>query len=277
MPVLPLLKLVKPNGFRSSFSTQQINAADPWASLTLAHRSADLHVSGIIMEKRIMRSILVVFTLFISVNLAANETGKFIKVHGTSVITVQADEIHWNARIKTIDKSLEKSKLENDSALSRLRSVLGEVNIATENIEISPIKQGKAFRLINREQTAVGYFTEVEIYFILNDLSRYTELTNKLAQQEELEIESSNFRKSDIETYNQQALIEALSAAKLKAQYLAEAIGITIGEVLEIQEENSFQTMLNPYNTITNVTGTSDAMAGKISIRKSVMVKYLIK
>ena len=224
-----------------------------------------------------MRSILVVFTLFISVNLAANETGKFIKVHGTSVITVQADEIHWNARIKTIDKSLEKSKLENDSALSRLRSVLGEVNIATENIEISPIKQGKAFRLINREQTAVGYFTEVEIYFILNDLSRYTELTNKLAQQEELEIESSNFRKSDIETYNQQALIEALSAAKLKAQYLAEAIGITIGEVLEIQEENSFQTMLNPYNTITNVTGTSDAMAGKISIRKSVMVKYLIK
>ena len=48
MPLLPLLKLVKPNVFRPSFSTQQINAADPWASLTLAHRSADLHVSALI-------------------------------------------------------------------------------------------------------------------------------------------------------------------------------------------------------------------------------------
>ena len=30
--------------FRSAFAIQQTNAADPWASLTLAHRSADLHV-----------------------------------------------------------------------------------------------------------------------------------------------------------------------------------------------------------------------------------------
>ena len=44
MPVLPLLKLVKPNVIRASFATQQINAADPWASLKLAHRSADLNV-----------------------------------------------------------------------------------------------------------------------------------------------------------------------------------------------------------------------------------------
>ena len=41
--------------FRSAFAIQQTNAADRWASLTLARRSADLHVSceinGVVLKK----------------------------------------------------------------------------------------------------------------------------------------------------------------------------------------------------------------------------------
>lgn len=221
--------------------------------------------------------ILILFTIcFISAN--AQEDQKYININGTSELIREADLIDFTIEIKTIDESVEASKNTNDKNLEELLTILKNFGINSEDVEVSPIKLGKNFEYNERQRQQIqkGFFVEVEVSFLLRDLNKYYELSNKLATSNEYAIIRSSYGISDYELQHKTAYVNALKAAKEKAEYMAKSLGLNLGEVLEIDENNLWESYPNLTNTVNIESPQVGNISGKVTLRRSVRVKFAI-
>jgi len=207
----------------------------------------------------------------------AQENQRYININGTSEVIRTADQINFSVKIKTIDESVEQCKIINDKNLNELLAILKGMGINSKKIEVSPLILGKNYEYDrDRQQKQKGYFTEVEVDFLLNDLSKYFELTNKIASSNSFEVTNSSYSISDYEIQHKIAYENALNAAKEKAEYMAKTLGLKVGDVLEIDENNYWQSYANPFNTVTVENSQSANTSGKVTIRRSVRVKFAL-
>lgn len=224
-----------------------------------------------------MRYFLLTTIIFCVVSLNAQENQKYINITGTSELILPADQINFTIQIKIIDDSIEESKKTNDEYTNELITTLKNIGISSDDILVSPITLGKNFYYDkNRERKQKGFYTDVRISFILKELSKYYELTNKLSTNNNYEIINSSYSISDYEQQHKQAFKNALIAAKEKAQYMTETLGVKAGEVLEIDETSSGANYPNPFNTVTQVSSQDGSNFGKVTIRRSIRVKFAI-
>jgi len=206
----------------------------------------------------------------------AQENLKYINVNGTSEIILPADQVNFTVQIKVIDESIETSKKSNDKYLNELLEILKNIGISYDDIDVSPISLGKNYEFTDRAKKQNGFYTEVDVVFGLTDLSKYYELTNELASNDNFEITRSNYSISDYELQHKTAYQKALIAAKEKAAYMAACLGVKVGEVLEIEENNFLQSYANPFNTVTSVNSEDRNISGKVTIKRSVRIKFSI-
>ncbi len=225
-----------------------------------------------------MNKLLLALIVFSSVFANAQEKQRYIDVNGTSELILPADQINFTVEIRIVDESIEASKKTNDKVLNEFMTILKNKSINKDDIETSPIRLGKNYKYKEdtRERIQDGFYTEVEVNFTLKDLSKYFELSNKLASNDNFEIQNSSYSISDYEQQHQHAYIKALKAAKEKAEYMTKTLGVKLGEILEIDENNYHQGYPNPMNSITEVNAKSGNISGKVTIRRSVRVKFAI-
>jgi Uncharacterized conserved protein len=207
----------------------------------------------------------------------AQEHQRYINVNGTSELVLTADQINFTVKIRLIDSSVEKSKISNDKCLNELSAILKNIGINSNEMQVSPITLGKNYEFIEREHKQKGFYTEVIVSFLLKDISKYYELTNKLATNDAFEITNSDYSISNYELQHRLAYEKALIAAKEKAEYMSKALGTNLGEVIEIEENNYWQNYSSTTNSISVEKSTSSNISGKVTIRRSVRVKYSLK
>lgn len=206
----------------------------------------------------------------------AQENQRFINVNGTSQLILNADQIDFRIQIKIINDSALESKKLNDKYRNILLAILKSFDINSKDVEVSPLTFGKNYEYKDKERVQNGYYTIVNVYCTLKDLSKYFDLTNKLAANDNFEILSSSYGISNYEKQHRLAYEKALTAAKEKAEYMCNAIGVKLGEVLEIDENNSNQKYPNPFNTITKPNSQNGDVTGKVTLSRSVRVKFSI-
>ena len=224
-----------------------------------------------------MRYFLITFLVIGLSSVFSQENQRYINVNGTSELIRTADQLNFTVKIKTIDESVEQCKIINDNNLEDLLEILKSVGINSNEIDISPLKLGKNYEYDReRQQKQKGYFAEVEISFLLKDLSKYYLLTNKLATSNSFEFTNSSYTISDYEIQHKIAYENALKAAKEKAQYMANTLGLKLGDVLEIDENNYWQSYATPFNTLTVENSQNTNTPGKVTIRRSVRVKFAL-
>ena len=225
-----------------------------------------------------MHKIIFPFILFCLTLVNAQQNQKYININGTSELILPADQINLNVKIRIVDESIESSKKKTDKALDDLLSILKMQKVNSQEIGISPIELGKNYEH-DRDRVRIqnGFYTEVTVSFLIKDLSKYFELSNKLASNNEFEIVSSSYGISDYENQHQLAYKQALKAAKHKAEYMAETLGLKLVDVLEIDENNLWQSYPNPVNSITKIDSEGGNISGKVTIRRSVRVKFAIE
>ncbi len=203
--------------------------------------------------------------------------GKYINVNGTSELNLNADQINFSVQIKVINESLDGAKKNNDNYVNQLLQILKGEGISHDDIEVSPITLGKNYDYSERERVQKGFYALVNVSFKLKDLSKYYDLTDKLASNENFEVISSGYDISDYEAQNQRANENALKAAKAKAEYMCNALGLSLGDVLEIDETENAQPYPVPLNTMMKESNQNENPFGKVTIRRTVRVKFAIK
>ena len=220
-----------------------------------------------------MKKLLLILFVVLAVSIHAKEKQKYINVNGSAEVEVIADQMNINVNIKTIKNSIEESKKTNDIAVDNLINILNDFGIEKQSVEISPVSLGKNYEYKQGERVQNGYFTNVSVSILLKDLSKYYELIDKVSLNDEFEITNSNYSVSEYETHVKNAYEKALTAAKEKAAFMAKTLGVDLGEVLEIDENNSYGNPM-PLNAMAKEDYQAGDIAGKVTINRNVRVKF---
>ena len=206
----------------------------------------------------------------------AQENIRYINITGTSELILPADQMNFTVQIKNINNSIEESKKANDDHLSQLLSLLKNSGINSNDITTSPITLGKNYEFHDREKIQKGFYTEVIVTFLLKDLSKYYDITNKLSSSSSFDNISSSYAIADYELQNKLAYQKALKTAKEKAEYMANTLGLKLGDALEIDASTPVQNYPNPFNNATIIDSPNSNVSGKVTISRSVRVKFAL-
>ncbi len=222
-----------------------------------------------------MKKLFVIAILLCLPSLYAQQ--RYINVNGTSEIDVNADQINFNVQVKVINKTLPDAKKKNDEYLNQLLQILKDQGVKSDDIEVSPISLGKNYEYTSGERVQKGFYALVNVTFLLRDLSKYYDLTDNLTKNESFEITGASYDISDYEKQNKKAYEDALNAARQKAEYMCKTLGVTAGDVLEIDETGNSPGYPIPFNVRTKESGQPENPFGNVTIRKTVRVKFEIK
>ena len=216
----------------------------------------------------------ILFLLFLSTVYSQNI--KFIEVTGTANMEYPADQIDWTVDIRKIADTFEESAMMCNKALNSLLEIINLYGIDKNDIQVSPIQQGRYYEqdYDRRNRVFKGFISSMIINFTLKDMIKYSGLVSKLSKSDEFENIRSSYSDSKYEIHHKETLIKASDEAKKKAKYLIENVGKKIGSVLEVVETNS--SYPNPFNSSTSLQYEMPITSGKVSYSRSIKIKYEI-
>lgn len=218
------------------------------------------------------KSVFISFLLF-AISISAQELPRYIEVSGASQVFAEADEIFFNIRIHNISESLEDSRKINVESTNALIEIFKSFKVAKDDWEVSPVKFGKEYSYAGNEKKQIGYYTNVLVSFTLKDFDNYYALIKRLSANPLFEIVQSDYKVSHFLALHKKATINAVQAAKEKAEYMAQSLGLKVGKVIQITELNQPESYGHPLNTVSLAGRSDEQVSGKISITRRVQMK----
>jgi uncharacterized protein YggE len=229
------------------------------------------------MKKILIPTLIIPLIIFSFTNLYSQEKPPSIEVYGTAIIKVVPDKMNWNINVQVEMDDVKEAKIQNDKSVSKVLNILEDEDIPSKEIQTGGIKIEKRYRPYSYEEKK--YSVTNNIWFTVSNIEKYDLLTEKLIDIDNVYINNIILESTkEIET-REQARIDALNAAKIKAEKMASALGMSIGKPLLIQEVSgyyysSFSNAISDIGTrgITDVESTFSA--GTINVEARVMVTF---
>ncbi len=223
--------------------------------------------------------ILLVFTFSFTIG---QEKPPGIEVTGTATISVTPDIMKWTIDIQNDNDNIQEAKIKNDNTVKKVLNILKDYDIPEKDIKTSGIRMTKRTYIYGQEKKYSVYNT---IWFTIDNITKYDPITNDLIKIEDVYITNTTLEYSKAIETRVQARTNALNIAKEKAQKMAEALGMTVGKPLMIQEEPIYDywgyqnyTQSNVQNYNPGMTSTSEHFnEGLLKIEAKVKVIFEIK
>lgn len=221
------------------------------------------------------------------------DNNKFIEVTGSAEMEVQPDEIVFTIKYSEYWKEeFEKGKVYTDYV----------TKISIEEIENSVFAELKSVG-ITKEQMILSDATSSSIWvsegkgfrksktisIILKDFGKVNEIMYTVKTKGVNYMSISELKNKDITNFRKQVKIEAIKAAKEKANYLLQSVGENIGKLLTVVEldnsnNNNYYYPMRQQNSYSNsimtssvTTSDNEVNVKKIKLKYEVKVKYEIK
>ncbi len=165
---------------------------------------------------------------------AADREPPSVSVTGTATTKVRPDYAEWAISLDALDMDPAQAKRRVDAWVERLFEVRDDLDIAQEDFETGPASVEKVYRYDqgNREQVFQGYRIVRHVVVRQRDLDAFDAFLGAFAQ--EGHTFTMQLRSSDEEQVRRDTRIEAVKAAKLKAEEVADAAGVGIGMPLRL-------------------------------------------
>ena len=208
---------------------------------------------------------------------------KFIEVTGSSEMEIVPDEIHliieiqeyWKEEFKQGSKIRDfKTKIPINVIESNLYAELDSLGIKREQIKVTDV--GNYWRQSKKE---ILYGKTFNI--TLSDINIVNDIFKNINAKGIEAIYLGELKNQKISDFRKQVKIEALKAAKAKAEYLLNSIGNHIGDIISITEINDQDSNHYPFyysrnNLLSNTMSESDKSQEKENIR-NIKLRYEIK
>ena len=201
------------------------------------------------------------------------DTRKYIEVTGSAEMTVQPDEIELEITLGSPDKAQKREDNEAD-----FRAVLKKHNIKAESVKFQSASDWYWWYWWNDHYRRNQQTVRVKLDNKTNILKFVQDLDRKWTHN----IQIVNTSHKQMTQFRKDVKIEAIKAAKLKAQYLTEAVGEKLGGVLAIDElpeaqENHYWFNANRQSLSSNSVISQDSGAEAIDNAKALKLRYEIK
>ena len=175
-----------------------------------------------------------------------------IEVTGTAEMEVTPDEIYVSIVLREKNKNNDKWKIEIQE--DNLAKKLKESGFDLQNLSLTGADGDLQYSVFRKNKV----ITEKRLLMKVKSAGEVNKLFHLL---DELEIEEAGISKTShtqIEKFRKEVKIEAMKAAKIKAEYLLSAIGEQPGKPLFIREE-IYSTIDNLYKANTYMLGMANA------------------
>lgn len=161
-----------------------------------------------------------------------------VSVYGTAEMDVPADEMHWSITVQSNNDVITTLATEHDASVDSLVTFLKSKGVLEENIKASNIQMNEDWSYDgNGTRIKNGYVASTTILFESPDLTQYEVFWLGISELKNVSVNSVLFDTSKRIEYQTQSRIEAIKAAKEKAEALAGALDSKVREPLQIQEE----------------------------------------
>ncbi|GEC79998.1 SIMPL domain-containing protein [Flavobacterium aquatile] len=201
----------------------------------------------------------------------------FIEVIGTAKKEIEPNQIFVSITLS--EKSIDNKKYSIEAQEEKLKQSLQKWNIDLTNLTLSDFNS----KIIRDKKNEIGFKQSKEYVLLLKSADEVSKIFKDLFEANIKEADVISVQHTNILQYVKEARIDALKAAKEKAQYLVEAIGNKIDQPLEIIEQSRNSDDFNYYrgNVYLKKEEAEQTISSsefkKIVINISYKVKYSIK
>lgn len=219
--------------------------------------------------------------IFSAPSLYAQDKPRVVEVTGSATIDIQPDIMNWDVRIQDDNDNLNSAVSNNESSVSKILDYLNSLGIKSEKISTSGLRMNKNISYYDskvKKYTVTNY-----IWFSLNDINLYGKIADYFVSFDNVYINNTALVYSGEIEIRKQARVNALKAAKEKAEMMAAFFGKEIGEPIMISEEQFspyYGNISNNAYSVSDVSGSDQSATfsrGMVSITAKVKVVFALK
>ncbi len=203
-----------------------------------------------------------------------------LHVTGDGRVTVTPDVAVLSAGVETTQPDLSRATREVAARMKRVLAALAEAGVAEKDVQTTqhevqverPWQNGKPGPI-------TGYTVTDEVRITVRDLSRLGAAIDRLTAAGANALHSLSFQKDDPGPERARALVAAYAVARAKAEALAHAAGVTLGEVLQLGESTQAPPMpVRPLMAMrAEAAAATPIAAGEVEITANVDVTYALR
>jgi uncharacterized protein YggE len=187
-----------------------------------------------------VRTVLVVGLLVCGVANGDDEvklSPRHVSVTGTTVARAQPDMVVWNITVRRHNRELAKAQADCDEGVKKVLALRGQLKVKPQDAQTGYLSVQKIYdRDQHGNQTSFRHFEVVRTVTLRQqDTTRFDEILAQLIGAEDVEV-SYHLESSDYHKLRAQTRLEAVRAARDKAQAMTELLGGKLGRVLRIAE-----------------------------------------
>lgn len=215
-----------------------------------------------------------------TVELARDENVRSMSVSGTGRVTVVPDIANINIGVRTEAEVVTDALEGNTAQANAISQVLQELGVAEEDIQTSNFNVYPSERYDPMTGQVEGRYFVVEntVNVKVRDLSNLGEVLSAVVEAGANNIYGINFNVEDREASVAEARQLAIEDAKAKAQAIAEAAGVQLGEIININV-SSGSTPITYYDAKGGAYSETAApiAAGTLTISMECNITYAIQ
>jgi uncharacterized protein len=178
---------------------------------------------------------------------SSNEKTDKIRVSGEGKIRVMPDQVTLTIDITFTNSRMVDAVRQSQATVDSVVFILQKFGRKGQDIKTSSISANKSYVYVGNTQKFVGYQVTQTIDFVLNDISKFTELTGKLLETRINSISQIQFGHSKADSLFREADLLAYDDAYKSATKLANRANVKVGKLIFVSNDNS-----NPENEIYN-------------------------
>lgn len=230
------------------------------------------------MKFNIMKKLLTLaFVALFSVSAMAQQVDlrKKISVSGTAEMEVTPDIIYLSISLKEYLKdNNSKKKVDITTLENQLFSAIQKAGLDKDNLTINNLS---SYNYATEKKKDPDFLASKQYRLKVTDLNKWNEIIGAVDAKGIAYTNVESYDYSKIETLKKDLKIKALQAAKVKANYLVEALGDKLGSVIDIQEVNNEQYPQPMYraNVMMKMESADMAPAQEIDFKK-IKLSYIM-
>lgn len=195
----------------------------------------------------VLFGILLVYLIFYIGSLTRNTVKKYnyvgmadqmertITIIGYGKVSAKNDIALTTLGYSNTDKDVAKAQTDNTKVMDQLMIDLRKMNISDKDLQTN-YSIGPVYDNTDKGQQLKGYRVDSSVTIKIRDLTKISAILSLAGKYGANEVDSLSFTVDDTEDLKNQARDKALVDAKLKARKLAQALGVTLGEVVSYND-----------------------------------------
>lgn len=175
---------------------------------------------------------------------SAPELDRSITVGGSGAVTVVPDRARFSFGVETRGRTAADALASNTAAMRKVIAALKAAGVADRDLQTQQVALSAVYS-DDENQTVVGYAASNSIAVVVRELARAGMLIDRAVSAGANQVYGPSLERADRADFYRRALEAAVAEARVKAQTIASASGLTLGRPTIVQETSSAAPM--PY------------------------------